>query len=102
MGPYYAAFLLSCNGYDLKAAVEGAIREIQEQKKTQKMYLDSAEDRIVQASTNFCANRFFGIGNKRAYNDYMERPGVYRTYNHVRNAQTWRTHCGDSGSSWRI
>lgn len=84
LGPYYAAYLLSCNGYDLKAAVDGAIREMEENKKTQKMYLDSAADRIVQASTNFCANRFFGIGDKRAYNDYVDSvKEYYRTYNHV-------------------
>lgn len=85
MGPYYAAYLLSCNGYDLKAAVDGAIREMEENKKTQKMYLDGAEDRIVQASTDFCAKRVFGIGDKRAYNDYMEAVRDYfRTYNRVR------------------
>ena len=84
MGPYYAAYLLSCNGYDLKAAVDGAIREMEENKKTQKMYLDSAADRLVQASSNFCANRFFGIGDKRAYKDYMDSvKEYYRTYNHV-------------------
>ena len=85
LGPYYAAYLLSCNGYDLKAAVDGAIREMEENKKTQKMYLDGAEDRIVQASTNFCAKRFFGIGDKRAYKDYMDSvKEYYRTYNRVR------------------
>ena len=84
MGPYYAAYLLSCNGYDLKAAVDGAIREMEENKKTQKTYLDGAEDRIVQASTNFCAKRFFGIGDKRAYKDYMDSvKEYYRTYNRV-------------------
>ena len=84
LGPYYAAFLLSRNGDDLKAAVEGAIQEIQGQKRDQQTYLDSAADRIVQASTNFCANRFFGIGDKRAYNDYMDSvKEYYRTYNHV-------------------
>lgn len=84
LGPYYAAYLLSCNGYDLKAAVDGAIREMEENKKTQKMYLDSAADRLVQASSNFCANRFFGIGDKRAYKDYMDSvKEYYRTYNHV-------------------
>ena len=41
-------------------------------------------DRIVQASTNFCANRFFGIGDKRAYNDYVDSvKEYYRTYNRV-------------------
>ena len=85
LGPYYAAYLLSCNGYDLKAAVDGAIREMEENKKTQKMYLDSAADRLVQASSNFCAKRFFGIGDKRAYNDYVEAVRDYfRTYNRVR------------------
>lgn len=84
LGPYYAAFLLSRNGDDLKAAVEGAIQEIQGQKRDQQTYLDSAADRIVQASTNFCANRFFGIGDKRAYNDYMDSvKEYYRTYNRV-------------------
>ena len=84
LGPYYAAFLLSCNGDDLKAAVEGAIQEIQGQKRDQQTYLDSAADRIVQASTNFCAKRFFGIGDKRAYKDYMDSvKEYYRTYNHV-------------------
>ena len=84
LGPYYAAFLLSRNGDDLKAAVEGAIQEIQGQKRDQQTYLDSAADRIVQASTNFCANRFFGIGDKRAYNDYVEAVRDYfRTYNRV-------------------
>ena len=84
LGPYYAAYLLSCNGYDLKAAVDGAIREMEENKKTQKMYLDSAADRLVQASTNFCAKRFFGIGDKRAYKDYMDSvKEYYRTYNRV-------------------
>ncbi len=84
LGPYYAAFLLSCNGDDLKAAVEGAIQEIQGQKRDQQTYLDSAADRIVQASTNFCANRFFGIGDKRAYKDYMDSvKEYYRTYNRV-------------------
>ena len=84
MGPYYAAYLLSCNGYDLKAVVDGAIREMEENKRTQKMYLDGAEDRIVQASTNFCAKRFFGIGDKRAYNDYVDSvKEYYRTYNRV-------------------
>lgn len=84
LGPYYAAFLLSRNGDDLKAAVEGAIQEIQGQKRDQQTYLDSAADRIVQASTNFCANRFFGIGDKRAYNDYVDSvKEYYRTYNRV-------------------
>ena len=84
LGPYYAAFLLSCNGDDLKAAVEGAIQEIQGQKRDQQTYLDSAADRIVQASTNFCANRFFGIGDKRAYNNYVDSvKEYYRTYNRV-------------------
>ena len=84
LGPYYAAYLLSYNGYDLKAAVDGAIREIQGQKRDQQSYLDSAADRIVQASTNFCANRFFGIGDKRAYNDYVDSvKEYYRTYNRV-------------------
>ena len=84
LGPYYAAFLLSRNGDDLKAAVEGAIQEIQGQKRDQQTYLDSAADRIVQASTNFCAKRFFGIGDKRAYKDYMDSvKEYYRTYNHV-------------------
>ena len=84
LGPYYAAFLLSRNGDDLKAAVEGAIQEIQGQKRDQQTYLDSAADRIVQASTNFCANRFFGIGDKRAYNDYVDSvKEYYRTYNYV-------------------
>lgn len=84
LGPYYAAFLLSRNGDDLKAAVEGAIQEIQGQKRDQQTYLDSAADRIVQASTNFCAKRFFGIGDKRAYNDYVDSvKEYYRTYNHV-------------------
>ena len=84
MGPYYAAYLLSCNGYDLKAVVDGAIREMEENKKIQKMYLDSAADRLVQASTNFCAKRFFGIGDKRAYKDYMDSvKEYYRTYNRV-------------------
>ena len=40
LGPYYAAFLLSRNGDDLKAAVEGAIQEIQGQKRDQQTYLD--------------------------------------------------------------
>lgn len=85
LGPYYAAFLLSRNGDDLKAAVEGAIQEIQGRKRDQQTYLDSAADRIVQASTNFCANRFFGIGDKRAYNDYVDSvKEYYRTYNRVR------------------
>ena len=85
LGPYYAAFLLSRNGDDLKAAVEGAIQEIQGQKRDQQTYLDSAADRLVQASTNFCAKRFFGIGDKRAYNDYVEAVRDYiRTYNRVR------------------
>ncbi len=84
LGPYYAAFLLSRNGDDLKAAVEGAIQESQGQKRDQQTYLDSAADRIVQASTNFCANRFFGIGDKRAYNDYVDSvKEYYRTYNRV-------------------
>ena len=84
LGPYYAAYLLSCNGYDLKAAVDGAIREIQGRKRDEQSYLDSAADRIVQASSNFCANRFFGIGDKRAYNDYVDSvKEYYRTYNHV-------------------
>lgn len=84
LGPYYAAFLLSRNGDDLKAAVEGAIQEIQGQKRDQQTYLDSAAGRIVQASTNFCANRFFGIGDKRAYNDYVDSvKEYYRTYNRV-------------------
>ena len=84
LGPYYAAFLLSRNGDDLKAAVEGAIQEIQGQKRDQQTYLDSAADRIVQASTNFCANRFFGIGDKRAYNNYVDSvKEYYRTYNRV-------------------
>lgn len=84
LGPYYAAFLLSRNGDDLKAAVDGAIREMEENKRTQKTHLDSAADRIVQASTNFCANRFFGIGDKRAYNDYVDSvKEYYRTYNYV-------------------
>ena len=84
LGPYYAAFLLSRNGNDLKAAVEGAIQEIQGRKRDEQSYLDSAADRIVQASTNFCANRFFGIGDKRAYNDYVDSvKEYYRTYNHV-------------------
>ena len=84
LGPYYAAFLLSRNGDDLKAAVEGAIQEIQGQKRDEQTYLDSAADRIVQASTNFCAKRFFGIGDKRAYNDYVDSvKEYYRTYNHV-------------------
>ena len=43
-----------------------------ETKRTQKSYLDGAEERIVQASTNFCAKRFFGIGDKRAYKDYVD------------------------------
>lgn len=85
LGPYYAAFLLSRNGNDLKAAVEGAIQEIQGRKRDEQSYLDSAADRIVQASTNFCANRFLGIGDKRAYNDYVEAVRDYiRTYNRVR------------------
>ena len=84
LGPYYAAFLLSRNGNDLKAAVEGAIQEIQGRKRDEQSYLDSAADRIVQASTNFCANRFFGIGDKRAYNDYVDSvKEYYRTYNRV-------------------
>lgn len=85
LGPYYAAFLLSRNGYDLKAAVEGAIQEIQGYKRDEQSYLDGAADRLVQASTNFCANRFFGIGDKRAYKDYMDSvKEYYRTYNRVR------------------
>ena len=85
LGPYYAAFLLSRNGDDLKAAVEGAIQEIQGRKRDEQSYLDSAADRVVQASTNFCANRFFGIGDKRAYNDYVDSVKEYcRTYNRVR------------------
>lgn len=85
LGLYYAAFLLSRNGDDLKAAVEGAIQEIQGQKRDQQTYLDSAADRLVQASTDFCAKRFFGIGDKRAYNDYVEAVRDYiRTYNRVR------------------
>lgn len=85
LGPYYAAFLLSRNGDDLKAAVEGAIQEIQGRKRDEQSYLDSAADRLVQASTNFCAKRFFGIGDKRAYNDYVEAVRDYiRTYNRVR------------------
>ena len=84
LGPYYAAYLLSYYGCDLKAAVEGAIQEIQGQKRDRQSYLDSAADRVVQASTNFCANRFFGIGDKRAYKDYMDSvKEYYRTYNHV-------------------
>ena len=84
LGPYYAAYLLSYYGYDLKAVVDGAIREMEENKKIQKMYLDSAADRLVQASSNFCANRFFGIGDKRAYKDYMDSvKEYYRTYNRV-------------------
>lgn len=83
LGPYYAAFLLSRNGDDLKAAVEGAIQEIQGQKRDQQTYLDSAADRIVQASTNFCANRFFGIGDKRAYNDYVDSVKEYGSYRFV-------------------
>lgn len=84
LGPYYAAFLLSRNGDDLKAAVEGAIQEIQGRKRDEQSYLDSAADRVVQASTNFCANRFLGIGDKRAYNDYVDSvKEYYRTYNRV-------------------
>ena len=84
-GPYYAAYLLSCNGYDLRAAVDGAIREMEENGKTQKMYLDGVEDRIVQASTNFCSNRFLGIGDKKAYAEYADAVREYfRTYNRVR------------------
>ena len=83
--PYYAAYLLSCNGYDLRAAVDGAIREMEENGKTQKMYLDGVEDRIVQASTNFCSNRFLGIGDKKAYAEYADAVREYfRIYNRVR------------------
>ena len=83
-GPYYAARLLSCNGYDLKAAVDGAIREMEESRRTLQMYLNDIRDQVVQASATFCSNHFLGIGKKSAYNNYINAAReYYRVYNHM-------------------
>ena len=83
-GPYYAARLLSCNGYDLKAAVDGAIREMEESRRTLQMYLNDIRDQVVQASATFCSNHFLGIGKKSAYADYINAAReYYRVYNRM-------------------
>ena len=83
-GPYYAARLLSCDGYDLKAAVDGAIREMEENRKTQQMYLNDIADRAVRASATFCSKHFLGIGEKSAYTNYINAAREhYRVYNRM-------------------
>lgn len=72
-GPYYAARLLSCEGYDLIAAVQGAIKTLEEQRSTQQLQLhgrdgnSGIEADIVQCSADFCHK-----ANKKTYIRYYD------------------------------
>lgn len=72
-GPYYADRLLSCEGYDLIAAVEGAITTLEEQRSTQLLQLHGRdgqggiEEDIVQ-----CSSDFFHKANKKNYTRYYD------------------------------
>ena len=91
-GPYYAAALIHNEEYDLRAAVRKAIITLQEQYGRQQLQLhghegmnNGLEDRIVQASTDFC-NSFLLLRKK--YFDYEAVVTDY--YNTMRQIQDLR------------
>ena len=86
-GPYYAAALIHNGGYDLRAAVRGAITTLQQQYQTQQMQLHGHEGmnnglayRIVQVSTDF-----YNHNNKKNYTAYEDVVTAY--YNTMRQSQ---------------
>ncbi len=69
-GPYYAAGLLNHAGYDMMSALNGAIKQAEEQLETQKFHFNSENgpmDYAVQCSVNFNHKR-----NKKNYQLYKE------------------------------
>ena len=96
-GPYYAAGLLSHGGDDLMSALDGAIRQANEEYRTQLLYLHGRdnsggmEDTLVQCSADFCHKK-----NKKNYAKYKQAAEQYfiilnraREYNET--ADTLRT-----------
>ena len=71
-GPYYAAGLLNHSGYDLMSALDGAIKQAEEERSTQNMQLHGNgsggyDDYITQCSSDFCNKP-----NKKNYTLYLE------------------------------
>ena len=75
-GPYYAAYLLHNNGYDLGKVVDGLIGTFEQQKGTQELYLSGRgtgggiADDIVQVSTDYINAHFYN--EKGAYVRYKQ------------------------------
>ena len=78
-GPFYAAALLHSGGYDLRAAVRGAIETLESQYQTQQLQLhghdgrnDGLEHRVVQVSTDF-----YNKNNRKNYEAYVDVVTAY-------------------------
>ena len=71
-GPYYAAGLLNHAGYDLMSALDGAIKQAEEERSTQRLQLDGngsggRDEYVSQCNTDFCHRP-----NKKNYARYRD------------------------------
>ena len=71
-GPYYAAGLLNHAGYDLMSALDGAIKQAEEERSTQRLQLDGngsggRDEYVSQCNTDFCHRP-----NKNNYARYLD------------------------------
>ena len=103
LGPYYAAYLLSCNGYDLKAAVDGAIREMEENKRPRRCIWTVRRSALSRPAPISARNVSLASATRGPITTTWRRSGIISgPIIACGNAQTWRTRCGNSGNSWRI
>ena len=84
-GPYYAASLLSHQGYDLMSALDGAIRQAQEEKATQELQLRGNGSGGYDEYVMQCSSDFYHHTNKKNYQRYVEAVQqwylIYNRYN---------------------
>ena len=71
-GPYYAAGLLSHQGYDLMSALDGAIRQAQEEKNTHELQLRGSGSGGYDEYVMQCSADFYHHTNKKNYLRYAE------------------------------
>ncbi|MBM6939799.1 hypothetical protein H7U37_15020, partial [Pseudoflavonifractor phocaeensis] len=71
-GPYYAAGLLNHAGYDLMSALDGAIRQAQEEKNTQELQLRGSGSGGYDEYVMQCSADFYHHTNKKNYLRYAE------------------------------
>ncbi|MBM6939177.1 hypothetical protein H7U37_11700 [Pseudoflavonifractor phocaeensis] len=84
-GPYYAASLLSHQGYDLMSALDGAIRQAQEEKATQELQLRGNGSGGYDEYVMQCSSDFYHHTSKKNYQRYVEAVQqwylIYNRYN---------------------